>query len=160
MLNRVLAFFLLSSCLVISTIAQASRTAATQTKADLTNELTTLTTRIYNAGIEGDRKALETYIDDDFQEVDAIGVLHDKEWNLSNFLGKGIKLTYKIEEASVRGSDCMAILFYVWQVKQETMKADGKVDVFHARLRVTDTYIRRNDRWRLIASHRSRLPDN
>jgi hypothetical protein len=53
------------------------------------DELKRISCEIYDAGIAGNRNVIEKYLADNFLETDAVGELHDKTWNLSNFLGFG-----------------------------------------------------------------------
>ena len=125
-------------------------------KSGTLQELIRITREIYDAGITGNKDVLNHYLDDAFLETDASGKLHDKAWNLQNFLDKGIRLTYDIVEAQVRDYDGTAVLYYKWVVKTEFVDASRKP--YETQLRVTDVFVKRNGQWRLVASHRMPLP--
>lgn len=164
-MNRlIIAVLLLIAPLALTSFAQ-NNVVGDHSKNGTRESLVKITSEIYDAGISGNKAVLEKYLSDKFLETDAMGELHDKEWNLTNFLGPGISLTYKIEEPQIREYDDVAVLYYVWAVEQKYAKPstepNGKAEVVtsRSRLRVTDTFIKTNGGWQLISSHRSRLKD-
>lgn len=164
MTRSILMTAFLITILSFSAYPQGNVTAK-PTEPDTKEVLLKITSEIYDAGIAGKRAILDKYLSDTFLETDAVGELHDKDWNLKNFLGTGISFTYKIEEPQIREYDRVAVLYYVWVVEQGYTRPatePGKTGVVvktRGRLRVTDTFIKSDVGWQLISSHRTRLKD-
>lgn len=127
-------------------------------------ELTRITSEIYDAGISANKSVIEKYLADNYLETDATGILRDKAWNIANPLTANEKLTYKIEEPEVREYDKVAVLYYKWIVHYEVKipapnkAAKDELRISDSQLRVTDTFIRTANGWQMISSSRVRLP--
>src|SRR5262245_45666254 len=120
----------------------------------LLRELLKISQEIYDAGIKQDEKVIKRYFADSYLETDTQGELHDKKWNLENFFPKGIKVSHEIKDAQIRDYGDTAILYYKWIV---SVDSEGRKE--NSELQVTDVFLRRDGRWQIIASHRTRLPD-
>lgn len=146
----------------------ANSFSQSQGKADASSktaleELTKITSEIYDAGISRNKSVIEKYFAETYLETDALGVLRDKAWNLANLLPTNEKITYKIEDAQVREYDKVAVFYYKWIVRYEvTTPAEvagtkDAVTIMNAQLQVTDTFIKTQKGWQIISSSRVRL---
>jgi ketosteroid isomerase-like protein len=137
-----------------STVLGQRDVASPSSSQHTVNELVKTTSQIYDAYIRRDRKAVDRYLTENFLETDATCTLRDKVWNLNNLLGIEETLKYQIEEPKVREYGNTALLFYVWIVEHGIR---GKVG--RTALRVTDIFVKSDNRWKLLASHRTKLND-
>ena len=152
--------------LLISTLGFSQSKSKVDYQVEQTlKELTTISSKIFDAGMSGNKRVLEKYLADTYLETDAEGVLRDKTWNLTNFLPSNVKMTYRIEEAQVRMYGSLAILYYKLSGRQEIttlaetkgstgVVATGVVKIINFQLRVTDTYILSKNRWQMVCSSR------
>lgn len=153
--------------LVVFTFQGISQPDAANSQAanETLKELVKVSSEIYDAGITGNRPIIEKYFADTYLETDVTGVLHDKAWNLENFLPSNVKLTYKIEEPKIREYGQVAVFYYRWAVHYEhtappeSGSTKPVVTISDAKLQVTDTFIRTKTGWKIISSSRVRLRD-
>jgi ketosteroid isomerase-like protein len=109
---------------------------------------------VYDAGIKEDKEVIKRYFADSYLETDAQGELRDKKWNLENFLSKGVKVSHELKDAQIRDYGDTAVLYYKWIF---SIDSGGRKNALE--LRVTDVFLRRDGKWQIIASHRTRLPN-
>ena len=162
MMKQSLIFICLLLLLTINLFSQTRTNAENPSKQTL-DELTKITSEIYEAGVSGNKSVLEKYLADSFLELDATGVLHNKAWNLANFLPATDKFTFTIEEAQIRQYDRTTILYYKWVTLHQRIsppkdeKAKTEITGVAAKLRVIDTFVKTEKGWQLVSSSRIRL---
>ena len=111
------------------------------------------TREIYDAGIVGNKSVLESHMADDYVETDTQGVLRDKAWNIQNVLGKGISMSYEILDANLREYGDTVLFFYMFSGRVGPVNQPTRINEFS--VRVTDVFVKRQNDWRVVASHRT-----
>jgi len=153
-----LAFFGLAALNV-----SAQKSVNVSDPGSLVNELVKISSEICDAGVSGNRAAIDKYFAKTYLETDVSGELHDKTWNLNNFLSPNISMSFKIESPQIRQYGTTAILYYTWLVHLEVTQRSQRpgtqpaITKSDAKLQVTDTYVRAKQGWQIVSSSRVRL---
>jgi uncharacterized protein (TIGR02246 family) len=100
-----------------------------------------------------DSKAMEAIVADDFTITFPDGSIQTKPSILASLKQSGPPLKFYTEEVQARVyGDTVILIGRVvteWQQNGKTMKEEN---------RYTDTYVKRNGRWQVVASHLSNVP--
>jgi len=133
--------------ILATTLAHAADVPITQ------DELVRRTQELYDAIVPGNQAPWKKYFADDCIFADEKGRLFDKTKLIADIapMPAGYSGSIKIENAQSRIIGDTAVLSYDLS---ETETIFGQE--LHARYHVTDTWLRRNGEWKIIASHAHR----
>ena len=136
--------------LLIATMA----TAGAAEPAQDTRDLLQAEAALCQAFESGDVEALRRGLTGDFTLVDSHGIVTDAEQNLAEVAAREpFYEQFRNHDQQVRLYGDTALIVGITSIRG---RAGG--EAFAADFRFTDTWVRRDGRWRLAASHASRLP--
>ena len=134
----------------------ASSLARPQGQADAEAEIKRIAQELLDAIAPGDKAVWERHLDESFVMTDEDGNVSTRKEFLDALrpLPSGFSGSIKLSEPVVRLFGDVAILTHL-DLEEETIFGQQ----LHARFRSTDTYLRRDGRWKLIASQIMVIPD-
>ena len=146
------SFFILSFALVACHFSLAT-SAVAETPAITEKELVRRTQELYDSIVSGNQDPWKKYFADDCTFSDEKGRTFNKTKLLADItpLPKGYSGTIKIENVISRITGDTAVLSYD---ANETETIFGQE--LHARYHITDTWLRRNGEWQILASQAHR----
>jgi len=145
--------FILSSALVTCHMLLVTAFAAATDESATKQELLRRTQELYDSVVSGNQEPWKKYFADDCTFSDEKGRTFDKTKLVADItpLPKGYSGTIKVENVISRIIGDTAVLSYD---ANETETIFGQE--LHARYHITDTWLRRNDNWQIIASQAHR----
>lgn len=155
-MKRILALVLLSAAAFASAAAQMGKDnpAPGSAAAGLEQELKSLTRELHDALLRGDKEYLFNFFAEDFIGTSYEGYTVTKQDLVKNFRQSPAeaKIARDIEDYKVRATADTAIVTYhlIERVEIGGKKVGGQY-------LYTDTFVRRDNRWLLLASHATRL---
>lgn len=99
-----------------------------------------------------DRQTLDLMIDADFVFTDEEGKVYDKAKYIQEITSMQVE-SYKLDDLAARVSGTTGIVTGLWSGKMTIAGKDASSAV-----RFTDTFVKRVNRWVVLASHESRIP--
>jgi ketosteroid isomerase-like protein len=156
LMKRILltAVLLLANCSLVS--AQSADLKQAPDKASNTEqELKQITREKVDALVRGDKAYLDLLLVDTFIETSAEGRTYNKAQIMESVKGlpAGVKVSIEIEDAQVFDHGDTALMVY-----RRVERVDANGQKIESQNRVTDTFIRRDGRWRTISSQATRIP--
>lgn len=148
MITRTLMFA--ATLLVGAVTLQAQTTSSNSVR----EELMKINREMIIAEQRGDAKFFERYLADGYFETDGNGNVYTRAKILKELspTPKQVKSVYDMKEVKVQAAANLAVL---------TMRSDARTEVSGQKLigqyRTTQTWMRRNGRWVLLAEHTSRI---
>ena len=137
--------------------AQAVNANPTPNKtANAEQELKQLTREMFDALMRGDKAFLDRLFADSFVNTSREGRTYTKAQILETVKGvpAGVKVSVDIEDAQVSDYGDTAVMVY-----RLVERAEVNGQKIESQNRVTDTFIRRDGRWRTISSQMTRIPE-
>jgi ketosteroid isomerase-like protein len=127
-----------------------------QSQAEAEAEIKRIAQELLDAIAPGDKAVWERYLDDAFVMTDEEGNVSTRKAFLDALrpLPQGFSGSIQLSDPVVRLSGDVAILTHL-DLEEETIFGQE----LHARFRSTDTYVRRDGRWKLLASQVMVIPD-
>ena len=156
-MKRILTLVLLAAAVFAPASAQAGKDQPAPESGGgtaLEQELKTLTRELHDALLRGDKDTLFSFFDEDFIGTSYEGYTVTKADLVKNFrrTTAEAKITREIEDYKVRPTADSAIVTYhlIERVEIGGQTVGGQY-------LYTDTFVRRDNRWLLLASHATRL---
>lgn len=151
---------MLTAMLLLATVslvaAQTTNPKPAHNKAANTEqELKQVTREKFDALVRGDRAFLERLFVDTFIETSGEGRTYTKAQIMESVkaLAAGVKISIDIEDEQVFDHGDTAVMVY-----RRVERGDANGQKIESQNRVTDTFIRRDGRWRTISSQATRIP--
>ena len=156
-MKRILPFVLFITLAATLTMAQSrGRRAAgnrARTPAVSAEQSLLAAERQYSEAFKNrDRQALDLMIDADFIFTDEEGKVYDKAKYIQEIASMQVE-SYKLDDLAARVSGTTGVVTGLWTGKMTVAGKDASSAV-----RFTDTFVKRLNRWVVLASHESRLP--
>jgi ketosteroid isomerase-like protein len=139
--------------LVIAVVGASVAVVTEQSAGSVEKELIGLEDRWAQALIHHDSAALDTILDDTFISTDESGHQEDKAQNIAVAKSPSLNIESAVsKDVRVRVYGDAAVLTAIGE-----MKGTNNGKPLTSRFRVTDTFVRQNGIWRVVASHNSEL---
>ncbi|MBC8031205.1 MAG: DUF4440 domain-containing protein [Pyrinomonadaceae bacterium] len=128
---------------------------ATEKTSNTEQELKQITREKFDALVRGDKAFLDRLLADTFIETSSDGRIYTRAQIMESVKGlpAGVKISIDIEDAQVFDHGDTALMVY-----RRVERVDANGQKIESQNRVTDTFIRRDGRWRTVSSQATRIP--